>query len=111
MPHNWASTEFLRMVVHMLQIDRGDELHLLEGFPTVWAAPDQNTALRGVRTPFGTIDLDLTGQKDGVRIRLRFAGPGRLPKRLVVHRTAWGGEGEVELPVAEMVEEVVPLRS
>ena len=33
MPHNWASAEFIRLVIHLLALDRGDELHLLEGFP------------------------------------------------------------------------------
>jgi hypothetical protein len=23
MPHNWASAEFIRMVVHMIQLDQG----------------------------------------------------------------------------------------
>ncbi|MGV3614176.1 MAG: hypothetical protein ACO1SV_02470 [Fimbriimonas sp.] len=111
MPHNWASTEFLRMAVHMLQLDRGDELHLLEGFPAAWAAPGLETRLRGIRTPFGTIDLELTGREEGVQIRLAFAGAARLPRRIVVHRRAWGGDGEVDLPVSPVVEEVVPLRS
>lgn len=111
MPHNWASTEFLRMVVHMLQIDRGDELHLLEGFPAAWAAPEKKTRLRGIRTPFGTIDLELTGLENGVRVRLAFQDGARLPRRLVVHRRAWGGEGEIDLPVSSVVDEVVPHRS
>ena len=33
MPHNWASAEFIRLTVHLLALDRGDELHLLEGMP------------------------------------------------------------------------------
>ena len=33
MPHNWASAEFIRLTVHLLELDRGDELHLLEGLP------------------------------------------------------------------------------
>ncbi len=38
MPHNWASAEFIRLVVDLLALDRGDELHLLEGFP--WCGRD-----------------------------------------------------------------------
>ncbi len=33
MPHNWASAEFIRLVRHLLILERGDELHLLEGLP------------------------------------------------------------------------------
>ena len=36
MPHNWASAEFIRLAVHLLALDRGDELHLLEGMPAQW---------------------------------------------------------------------------
>jgi hypothetical protein len=64
MPHNWASAEFIRHVIHLLALDRGDELHLLEGFPREWAGPGMITRLRGVATPFGP--LDLTVQVDPV---------------------------------------------
>lgn len=111
MPHNWASTEFLRMIVHMLQIDRGDELHLLEGFPAQWSEAGMRTHLKDVRTPFGRIDLEVEGQRDGVRVRLRFDEAARLPERIVVHRRAWCGEGTVELPVERTIDEVVPKTS
>ena len=39
MPHNWASAEFIRLAIHLLALDRGDELHLLEGMPAEWLAP------------------------------------------------------------------------
>ena len=63
MPHNWASAEFIRLAIHLLALDRGDELHLLEGFPREWAGPGMITRLNGVATPFGP--LDLTVQADG----------------------------------------------
>lgn len=111
MPHNWASGEFLRMVIHMLQLDRGDELHLLQGYPAKWSAPGLTTHLQGIRTPFGKIDLLIEGVMEGVRIRLDFADPNHLPRRIVVHRDAWGGSGEVELPVEMTIDEVTPRNS
>ena len=36
MPHNWASAEFIRLTVHLLALDRRDELHLFEGLPVEW---------------------------------------------------------------------------
>lgn len=36
MPHNWASAEFIRLAIHLLALDRGNELHLLEGLPAAW---------------------------------------------------------------------------
>ena len=53
MPHNWASAEFIRLTVHLLELDRGDELHLLEGLPREWLRPGMVTRLNGVATPFG----------------------------------------------------------
>ena len=31
MPHNWASAEFIRLTHNLLFLERGAELHLLEG--------------------------------------------------------------------------------
>ena len=41
MPHNWASAEFIRLVRHLLVLERGDELHLLEGLPRGWLRPER----------------------------------------------------------------------
>ena len=57
MPHNWASAEFIRLVIHLLALDRGSELHLLEGFPAEWAGPGMATRLNGVATPFGPLEM------------------------------------------------------
>jgi hypothetical protein len=65
MPHNWASAEFIRLTVHLLALDRGDELHLLEGFPREWAAPGMVTRLDGVATPFGPLHLEVKADKKG----------------------------------------------
>jgi hypothetical protein len=108
MPHNWASAEFLRMILHMLQLDRGEELHLLEGFPEQWSAPGDRTRLRGVRTPFGLIDLEVEGRPDGVGLSLRFEDPSYLPSKIFVHGKSWGGVELLELPVSNLVTTVVP---
>ena len=51
MPHNWASAEFIRLATHLIELDRGSELHLLEGFPPAWYGPGLVTRLAGVATP------------------------------------------------------------
>ena len=53
------------MVVHLLALDRGDELHLLEGFPREWAGPGMTTSLRGVATPFGPLNLTVQADRHG----------------------------------------------
>ena len=48
MPHNWASAEFIRLVRHLLVLERGDELHLFEGLPAAWIRPGTPTRVRGI---------------------------------------------------------------
>jgi hypothetical protein len=68
MPHNWASAEFIRLTVHLLALDRGDELHLLEGMPPEWLGPGKVTRLNGVATPFGPLSLEVQGDRRGPRV-------------------------------------------
>jgi len=65
MPHNWASAEFIRLVVHLLALDRGDELHLFEGLPPEWTKPGMITKLTGIATPFGKLTMELKVAGDG----------------------------------------------
>lgn len=95
MPHNWASAEFIRLVVHLLQIDRGDELHLLEGLPAKWTRPGMTTTLQDIATPFGPLDMKLKVDDDGESARLT-VNPLAEPacRRVVVHTSGWAGGNE-----------------
>ncbi len=102
MPHNWASAEFIRLVVHLLALDRGDELHLFEGLPPSWLKAGMVTRLDGVRTPFGPLSLELVVSADGREAKLKLAPLASPPARIVLHRDGWSGEkGEVELPAGK----------
>ena len=70
MPHNWGSAEFLRLAVHLLQMDRGTELHLLEGIPEEWLRAGSTTSLQGVATPFGLLTMQLAVAKNGKTAKL-----------------------------------------
>jgi len=70
MPHNWASAEFIRLVIHMLELDRGKELHLLEALPSTWLKPNAVTSLSKVATPFGPLTLNLAVSPDGKTAKL-----------------------------------------
>jgi hypothetical protein len=70
MPHNWASAEFIRLTLHLLALDRGNELHLLEGMPAAWAKPGMKTALYGIATPFGPLTFELRVSPDGSKATL-----------------------------------------
>lgn len=90
MPHNWASAEFIRLAVHLLALDRGNELHLLEGLPSEWTEPGMVTRLDGVATPFGPLTFELSVDKSGEHAQLEVESlPGDELERIVVHRDGW----------------------
>jgi hypothetical protein len=66
MPHNWGSAEFVRLVTHLLALDRGNELHLLEGIPDEWLGSGMETKVDGIATPFGKLSFQLKVD-DGTR--------------------------------------------
>jgi hypothetical protein len=85
MPHNWASAEFIRLVVHLLALDRGDELHLLEGFPPEWCGAGMTTALKGIETPFGPLDLSIRVDSRGEKATLTLQPLPEGCRAVVVH--------------------------
>lgn len=90
MPHNWASAEFIRLTVHLLALDRGNELHLLEGLPAQWTQPGMVTKLNGIATPFGKLTMEVRISRDGKTAQLQVA-PLTDPSctKIVVHLFGW----------------------
>jgi len=91
MPHNWGSAEFVRLVVHLLALDRGTEMHLLEGIPAEWLQPGMKTSLKDISTPFGKLSFDLQITKDGKTAEMTV---GELTDRsctgIFIHLGEWG---------------------
>ena len=85
MPHNWASAEFIRLTIHLLALDRGNELHLLEGLPREWMGPGMVTRLKGVATPFGPLDLTVRTDKAGRKATVSVKPLGANCRAIVVH--------------------------
>ncbi|MBI2931189.1 MAG: hypothetical protein HYY16_06025 [Planctomycetes bacterium] len=77
MPHNWASAEFIRLVRHLIAMERGDRLDLLAGVPDHWFAPGARIALRDIATDFGRLTLEVKIANDGTRASIRVAPVGR----------------------------------
>jgi len=98
MPHNWASAEFIRMVVHMIQLDHGKDLHLFEGMPAKWARPGALTELKAIRTPFGRMDLRFSVHRDGkaASLHLAFLDKTALPEHIRIYKKSWLGSDEVQ---------------
>jgi len=90
MPHNWASAEFIRLTVHILALDRGNELHLFEGLPKEWVQAGMVTKLNGIATPFGKLYLALKVDDSGKTARLKVEKlRADLLERIVVHLDQW----------------------
>jgi hypothetical protein len=86
MPHNWAGAEFIRLVVHLLALARGDELHLLQGLPAAWTKPGLVTELDRIATPFGSLTMQLRIAEDGKSARLHVEPlPDASCRKIVVH--------------------------
>lgn len=98
MPHNWASAEFIRLVRNLLVLERGAELHLLEGLPAAWLAPGAVTETKNVATDFGPFSMRLEVAADGASARLTVVPPA-APElaRVVVHLGAWAAAAEPKI--------------
>jgi hypothetical protein len=111
MPHNWASAEFIRLTTHLIELDRGSELHLLEGFPREWAGPGMVTRLNGVLTPFGPLWLEVRVAGDGRSALVKMKRlTGRGLAKVMLHLDGLTGKNEaVELPASAGVERSIML--
>jgi hypothetical protein len=96
MPHNWASAEFIRLTRNLLVLERGPELHVLEGLPRSWLFAGAETALNGAATDFGPVSLRLTVGADGRTATLEVTPPDSPAlRKVVVHLGAWAEEGRI----------------
>jgi len=106
MPHVSAAAEFIRLAVHLIELDRGDELHLLEGMPAQWLGAGMTTRLSGVATPFGPLHLAVQVSQDGRTATAEVQPLAANCTSVVVHRPngstsriAPGQGGKITFPV------------
>lgn len=85
MPHNWASAECVLYLRHMLALEDGDTLRLLDGLGPEDLALGEPFVLKNTPTRFGRLDLVLepSGRKWKLRYELR-GGP--KPRRVLVNQ-------------------------
>jgi hypothetical protein len=87
MPHNWASAECVRYLRHMLALEAGESLRLLEGITQAELDGSAPYALHNSPTRFGRINLVLEGAAPG-GWHLKFERlPGPQPQSVVVPTT------------------------
>lgn len=111
MPHNWASAEFIRLVRHLLVLERGEGLHLAEGVPPAWIVAGKRIRAAGVLTEFGPLEFEIAVSADGRTATIKLVPPSRNPpRRIVLHLDGWSGrQGILELPVDAPCQRDVPL--
>lgn len=104
MPHNWASAEFIRTTVHMIELDHGKDLHLFEGMPAKWTRAGAVTKLNGILTPYGKINLSFeinSAGKSG-KLHLEFLDNVSLPEHIKVFKKSWAN--------SNMIQDVTPAK-
>ncbi|MGB6386063.1 MAG: hypothetical protein WBD25_07660 [Terriglobales bacterium] len=70
MPHNWASAECIRYLRHMLALEDGKSLRLLNGITAAELIPTAHYSLQNSPTRFGRINLELEpAEAQGWRLR------------------------------------------
>jgi hypothetical protein len=94
LPHAWVAAEYIRAFLDLLAYERESDqaLVLAAGVPAAWAKGDGIT-VRGLRTPYGTLDYSLV--ESGSQVRLRIGGSLRLPPGGLAVQWPFAGEATV----------------
>jgi hypothetical protein len=83
MPHGWVGSDFLRAFLDLFAYEgAGGSLVLGAGLPPSWLAPPYGAAVRGLRTPYGTLDVSVV--QEGADVRVRIGGTAKPPGGFVV---------------------------
>jgi hypothetical protein len=111
MPHNWASAEFIRLTRHCIALERGNELHLFEGFPAKWVQPGSVTKLKDIATEFGPLSLEFRVSKTGRTGELKVSLPrDTTAAKVMWHLDHWSGQrGTMDLPAKGKVTRTIKL--
>jgi hypothetical protein len=75
MPHAWVSSDFIRAALDLFAYERYEQqaLVLAAGIPSTWLA-GKGIAIRGLRTPYGTLNYALWRDRVGLKLVLDGAG-------------------------------------
>ncbi|MDQ6888629.1 MAG: discoidin domain-containing protein [Gemmatimonadota bacterium] len=83
MPHAWVGSDYARSVLDFFAYTRGADSALVvgAGVPMGWITEKPGVLVRGLRTPFGPLDLEMRGEGD---VTVRVGGLTRVPPGGVV---------------------------
>lgn len=113
MPNSRVSAEFIRLVRHLIAIERNYELHLMEGVPAEWTKPGMEIKLDNVLTEFGTLTFNIRFSEDGKKATLNMnldTTNRRIPQRILLHLDGISGNPAViELELKPNLQKVLTL--
>jgi hypothetical protein len=85
MPHNWASAECVLFLRHMLALEDGSSLRLLEGISEYELKANEPWSLQDSPTRFGRISLKLEPLRANGGWTLEFRrGAGPVPQKVLL---------------------------
>ncbi len=92
LPHGWVESDYIRSALDLFAYERPDthQMVLLAGFDPRWAALGE-TRLSHLHTPYGALDLSVTGGKG--RLILHYAASAVPPGGFALNVAALGGIG------------------
>lgn len=113
MPNSRVSAEFIRLVRHLIVMERNNDLHLFEGIPLSWTKPGMEIKLDDVLTDFGPLTLKLKISDDGKWATLEMnlnTNNRRPPQRTILHLDGIAGNPAVmELELKPNLQKVFKL--
>lgn len=83
-PHTWVGSDFARSFLDFFAYEREDDAALVvaAGIPESWVRSARGVSVKGLRTPWGPLDLSLGA--DGPVLRARLSGLAAVPPGGVV---------------------------
>jgi hypothetical protein len=83
MPHNWATAECVRYLRHMLLLEDGGRMRLLEGMVTANNLQHHPFRLKHTPTRFGRVNLDFEPIASGWKLEVQLE-PGQQPQTIQI---------------------------
>ena len=85
-PHTWVGSDFVRSFLDLFAYEREEDSALVvaAGLPSSWVRSARGVSVKGLLTPYGPLDLSLTAEGKGIRVRL--SGLKSLPPGGIVVR-------------------------
>lgn len=113
MPNSRVSADFIRLVRHLMVMERSNELHLFEGVPTTWTKPGMEIKLDNVLTEFGLLKFYIKFSTDGTSATLDMnldTDNRRVPQRIILHLDGIAGNpATMELELKPNLKKVLKL--